>query len=238
MEKETEEVNIVSKSDNAIKFKLRNGVNSGIQAMIMSVCQPGEKILMPRDIGHSATSGLILSGAKAIYITPVLDNELGAYTTIRLDQIQAKVEIEGGIKAIYLVNSREERFASDLKVIVDYCNKRSIAVLIDDSQGLSTISSKDVIGAAGETSVDLRVVKLPEGDDSGKHSAYLVLKDKLIDASTVKQAIALLEGPELLDEKQINKEVSSRTASTIKELPAFGDCILSPREAFYSKKKC
>ena len=45
-------------SDNA--FFLVNGSTSGVQNMIMSAVNPGEKIILPRNIHKSAINGLIL----------------------------------------------------------------------------------------------------------------------------------------------------------------------------------
>ena len=82
-------------------FFLVNGTTAGVQAMILSVCQPGEKIIMPRNAHKSAMNGLILSGAIPLYIAPDYDEEMGISLNITLDQIKEIVEVEGGIKAVF-----------------------------------------------------------------------------------------------------------------------------------------
>ena len=58
-------------------FFLVNGTSSGVQAMVMSVCNPGEKIIMPRNAHKSAINALILSGAVPVYVQPETNDRLG-----------------------------------------------------------------------------------------------------------------------------------------------------------------
>jgi len=44
-------------------YFLVNGTTSGVQAMIMSTCEPGDKIILPRNAHKSTIGGIILSGA-------------------------------------------------------------------------------------------------------------------------------------------------------------------------------
>ncbi|HTL89584.1 MAG TPA: aminotransferase class I/II-fold pyridoxal phosphate-dependent enzyme, partial [Leptolyngbya sp.] len=52
---------------------LINGSTCGIIAAILAACDPGDKILMPRNVHQSAISGLILSGAVPVFLQPDYD---------------------------------------------------------------------------------------------------------------------------------------------------------------------
>ena len=43
-------------------FFLVGGTTAGVQAMIMSACEPGDKIIIPRNAHKSTIGGIILSG--------------------------------------------------------------------------------------------------------------------------------------------------------------------------------
>ena len=58
-------------------FFLVNGTTAGIQGMIMAACEPGDKILLPRNAHKSAVGGLIMSGASPVYIEPEVDLNFG-----------------------------------------------------------------------------------------------------------------------------------------------------------------
>ena len=54
-----------------------HGTSGAIQAMIMSVVKSGDKIIIPRNVHKSVTSGIILSGATPVYMQPELDKRVG-----------------------------------------------------------------------------------------------------------------------------------------------------------------
>jgi arginine decarboxylase len=56
---------------------LVNGSTCGVETLVMAVCDPGDKILLPRNCHKSAIAGVILSGAVPAYIEPDFDPELG-----------------------------------------------------------------------------------------------------------------------------------------------------------------
>ena len=58
-------------------FFMVNGTTSAVQAMIMTACKAGDKIIMPRNVHRSAINALILSGAVPIYVNPGVHSELG-----------------------------------------------------------------------------------------------------------------------------------------------------------------
>lgn len=68
---------LAAKAYNADKtFFLINGSSSGNHAMILSVLNPGDKILLPRNVHRSTTGALILSGAVPVYLEPEYDYEM------------------------------------------------------------------------------------------------------------------------------------------------------------------
>jgi len=69
-------------------FFLVNGTTSGIQAMIMAVCTPGEKIILPRNVHRSAINGLILADAIPVYIEPIINDELGIAFNVDMDSVK------------------------------------------------------------------------------------------------------------------------------------------------------
>ena len=56
------------------------GTSGAIMAMIMSVCGPGDKIIVPRNVHKSVMSAIVFSGAIPIFIHPEID-EASRYLT-------------------------------------------------------------------------------------------------------------------------------------------------------------
>ena len=58
-------------------FFMVSGTTGSVQAMILSVCKRGDKIIMPRNVHRSAINALVLCGAVPVYVNPGVDPQLG-----------------------------------------------------------------------------------------------------------------------------------------------------------------
>ena len=54
-------------------FFMTGGTTQAVQAMILTVCKPGDKIILPRNVHRSAINALILCGAIPVYVNPQVD---------------------------------------------------------------------------------------------------------------------------------------------------------------------
>ena len=64
-----------------------NGTTSAVQAMVMSVCKRGEKIIMPRNVHRSAINALVISGAVPVYINPGVNKKLGIPLGMKVEDV-------------------------------------------------------------------------------------------------------------------------------------------------------
>ena len=94
---------------------LVNGTTSGIQAMILSVAGPGDEIIIPRNAHRSVVGGLILSGAKPVYIKPVIDDYMGIAMGITPESVRRALVEYPNAKAVFVINPTYYGVASDLK---------------------------------------------------------------------------------------------------------------------------
>ena len=98
-------------------FFLVNGTTSGIQAMIMSVCNPGEKIILPRNVHRSAINGLILADAIPVYIEPIINDDLGIAFNVDINSVKKVILNNIDAKAILITNPTYYGFATNLSLI-------------------------------------------------------------------------------------------------------------------------
>ena len=116
-------------------YFLVNGTTSGVQAMIMSYCNPGDKILLPRNAHKSALGGIILSGAIPIYIQPEIDEDLGIALGVDVESAKQAMDEHPDAKAIFIVNPTYYGAITDLVSIVELARERGMAVLVDEAHG-------------------------------------------------------------------------------------------------------
>jgi hypothetical protein len=51
-------------------YFLINGTSCGIQALLLTLCNPGDKIIVPRNMHKSMIAGVIFSGAHPLFVAP------------------------------------------------------------------------------------------------------------------------------------------------------------------------
>ena len=116
-------------------FFLVNGTTAGIQAMIMAVCRPGEKLILPRNAHKSAISGLIISGAQPVYIEPEINQDFGISMGVTVEKVEKALQQHPDAKGVFLANPNYYGTASDLKSIVEIAHGYKVPVIVDEAHG-------------------------------------------------------------------------------------------------------
>lgn len=174
-------------------FFLVNGTTAGVQAMIMSVCEPGDKIILPRNAHKSAITALILSGAIPVYIQPEISEELGIAMGISVDSLKKAIEEHPDARAVFLINPTYYGATSDIKAIVELAHEYDMAVLVDEAHGAHMKFHPDLPIEAMDAGADMCAVSTHKTGGSLTQSSILLLNNRMINAKTVKTTLNLTQ---------------------------------------------
>ena len=72
-------------------FLMVGGTTSAVQAMVLSVCKAGDKIILPRNVHKSVINALILCGAVPVYINPKVHPVIGVALGIEVDALEETI---------------------------------------------------------------------------------------------------------------------------------------------------
>ncbi|MBO8169628.1 MAG: aminotransferase class I/II-fold pyridoxal phosphate-dependent enzyme [Thermoanaerobacteraceae bacterium] len=172
-------------------FFLTNGTTSGIQAMIMAVCQPGDKIILPRNAHKSAIGGLILSGAEPVYIEPQLQRDFGISMGVTPKQVERALQQHPDAKVVFVINPNYYGTASDLKRIVEIAHAAGVPVIVDEAHGAHLYFSEELPVSAMEAGADLAATSTHKLAGSLTQSSILLLREGLINPQHVKAVLNL-----------------------------------------------
>jgi len=172
-------------------FFLVNGTTAGVQAMIMSACNPGDSIIVPRNAHRSVIGGIILSGAMPIYIQPEINTRLGIAMGVTEDSVKNAIKENPHAKAIFVINPTYYGAASNLKSIVRIAHRHSMALLVDEAHGAHMSFHDDFPLTAMEVGADMSAVSLHKTAGSMTQSSVLLLRSNMIPADKVKQVLNL-----------------------------------------------
>lgn len=174
-------------------FFLVNGTSAGIQAMIMTACEPGDKIILPRNCHKSATSALILSGAIPIYVQPQIDERLGIAMGVELDDIKETITENPDAAAVFIINPTYYGAASDLKEIIRFAHQYNMLVLVDEAHGAHFHFHPEVPASAMKLGADMSAVSLHKTGGSLTQSSLLLLNEERITHQKVRTTLSLTQ---------------------------------------------
>lgn len=116
-------------------YFLINGASCGLQALVMAICNPGDEILVPRNLHRSLLSGLILSGALPVFFKPAYDPDLGIPLAVSPPSIAEALAQHPAARAVFVVNPTYHGITSDLALIADTVHAYGLPLLVDEAHG-------------------------------------------------------------------------------------------------------
>lgn len=114
---------------------LVGGSTSGNLAMILSLCNPGDVMIVDREVHKSVIHGLMLAKAKAVFIDSAIDPNFGVPKGMRIDMLEAAIQQYPEAKAVLLTNPNYYGLGQQLKPIVEIAHRFGMPVLVDEAHG-------------------------------------------------------------------------------------------------------
>lgn len=168
------------------------GTSGAIIAMIMSVCNPGDKILVPRNVHKSIMSAIVFSGAIPIFIHPEVDSYFGISHGITPDSIEKALKFHPDTRAVLVINPTYYGVSGDLKKIVKIAHSRNIPVLVDEAHGAHIHFHRDLPLSAMEAGADMAATSVHKLGGSLTQSSILNLQGNLVSPKRVQSVLSML----------------------------------------------
>lgn len=173
-------------------FFMVNGTTSAVQAMVMSVCKQGDKIIMPRNVHRSAINALIISGAIPVYVNPGVDKKLGISLGMPIDEVQKAIDENPDAKAILVNNPTYYGICSDLRTITELAHRYKMLVLVDEAHGTHFYFGENMPVNAMAAGADMAAVSMHKTGGSLTQSSFLIINNRL-SVGHVRQTINLTQ---------------------------------------------
>lgn len=156
-------------------FFMINGTTSAVQAMVMSVCKRGEKIIMPRNVHRSAINALVISGAVPVYINPGVNKKLGIPLGMSVKDIKRAIKENPDAKAVLVNNPTYYGICSNLKEITKLAHEHGMYVLVDEAHGTHFYFGENMPISATAAGADMAAVSMHKTGGSLTQSSFLLL---------------------------------------------------------------
>ncbi|HET9341768.1 MAG TPA: aminotransferase class I/II-fold pyridoxal phosphate-dependent enzyme [Candidatus Eremiobacteraceae bacterium] len=116
-------------------YFLVNGSTAGNQAMLMTSLRPDDAVLLPRNSHKSATSALIMSATRPIYMAPEVDHDLHVDHAVTAETVERSLEEHPEVKAVFVTSPTYYGATADLKAIEQLVHARGKLLLVDEAWG-------------------------------------------------------------------------------------------------------
>lgn len=168
------------------------GTSTAIIGMIMAVCQPGDTIIVPRNIHRSILSALIFAGAKPVFLPPVMDKVIGVAHGITTVQVEQALETHPEARAVVVINPTYFGMAANLAGIVAAAHQRGIPVLVDEAHGVHIHFHEELPLSAMQAGADLAATSVHKMGGSLTQSSVLNQRGHLVSIRHVQNVMNML----------------------------------------------
>lgn len=168
------------------------GTSGAIMTMIMSVVEPGDKIIVPRNVHKSVMSAIVFAGAIPVFIHPEVDEDLGISHGISPEAVEKALDRYPDAKAVLVINPTYFGIAADLKRIVEISHERGIPVVVDEAHGAHLPFHDKMPISAMEAGADMAATSIHKLGGSMTQSSILNMKEGLVSQKRVQSILSML----------------------------------------------
>jgi len=174
-------------------FFLVNGSTCGIHAMIMTVCKPGGKLIVGRDCHRSVIGGLMLAGARPVYIKPEFNSDFGISTVILPSEIEKALKMNPDAEGVLITRPSYYGVCSDIRRIAEVVHSYGKVLIVDEAHGAHLKFSSSLPVSAMEAGADICVQSAHKTLAAFTQGAYLHVKSAAVDIDRLKFNLSLLQ---------------------------------------------
>lgn len=173
-------------------FLMVGGTTSAVQSMILSICKPGQKIILPRNVHKSAINALVLCGAVPVYVEPKTEPQIGIALGVEAEEVERTMAENPDAVAVLINNPTYYGICSDLRAITKIAHKHGMKMLVDEAHGTHLYFGENLPVNAMEAGADMAAISMHKSGGSLTQSSILLTSNG-INADYVRQIINLTQ---------------------------------------------
>jgi arginine decarboxylase len=174
-------------------FFLVNGSTVGNLAMILSVCRRGELLLVQRDAHKSVIHGLMLAGARAVFINPEVDPVTGLTLGLSREAVEEALDQYPEAKGLLLTRPSYYGIATPLQAITELLHGHGKPLLVDEAHGAHLGFHPALPQSALSSGADCVVQSTHKLLTAMTMGAMLHVQGELVDRKGLKRYLAMLQ---------------------------------------------
>ncbi|HHX59336.1 MAG TPA: aminotransferase class I/II-fold pyridoxal phosphate-dependent enzyme [Epulopiscium sp.] len=196
---ESESIILKAQEEMARKYEAKesifitNGSTSGIIASILTICSPGDTLIVARNCHHSVWNALILGGIRPIYINPSYNEEhniLGGIGDANLEQVLVK---HPEAKGVVIVSPTYEGLVSDIQKVAKTVHKHNKILIVDEAHGAHFVWHQGFPNSATRQDADIVIQSMHKTLPALTQSALVHIGSRKIDKKMITKRLQMIQ---------------------------------------------
>lgn len=139
-------------------FFMVGGSTAGNIASILTMCQPGDQVILQRSCHQSVFHACMLAGVTPIYWNHTYNQETGFEDPLELDWLEKVMnQHQGKVKLVVITCPSYYGIVQPIKRIAEICHQHDVVLLVDEAHGAHFGFHPDVPASALSQGADLIV---------------------------------------------------------------------------------
>lgn len=174
-------------------YFLVGGSTVGNIAAILTVCNPGDALIVQRNVHKSVIHGLMMGNVHPIFIDPMIDRFTGLATGITAEQVREALRKNPHSRGVFITNPNYYGMGIDIRQICKVAHSFGVPVLVDEAHGAHFGFHPDLPDSAMDCGADLAVQSTHKMLTSLTMSSMLHVQEKRIDRDKLRQILAMIQ---------------------------------------------
>ncbi len=176
-----------------IAFFSVNGSTCGIQAAIMTVCKPGDKLIVARDCHKSVIAGMMLAGVRPVYIKPEFEKTFNIPGAVNISQVRKALEENPDTAGVLITRPNYYGICCDIEAICHLVHTHNKVIIVDEAHGAHLKFSQLLPDSSLEYGADICIQSAHKTLPAFTQGSYVHVKGNLVDAGRLKLNLSLIE---------------------------------------------
>ena len=174
-------------------YYLIDGSTCGVQAAILAVCNPKDKIIVNRDCHQSVISACVLGEVEPVYLKPEINEEYNISIGVSLCEIKKTIDKNKDAKAILLTYPSYYGNTYNLNEICKYAHENNLVVIVDEAHGSHLGLSDDLPKTALEQGADIVIQSTHKTLPAFTQSSMLHTQGNLINKEKIEVVLRMIQ---------------------------------------------
>ncbi|MCS5704758.1 DegT/DnrJ/EryC1/StrS family aminotransferase [Synechococcus sp. FGCU-3] len=164
-----------------------NGASGLLQAALLALAGPGERVLLPRNLHRSLLHGCVLGHLRPVLFDLPFDPATGLWLPPTPEGLAAAIrqaQTQGALAAVVLVSPSYQGLVADLPGLIAEAHRGGLPVLVDGAHGR---------GEAVAAGADLTVLSLQKAAGGLAQSAALLAQGGRVPVEALERALLWLQ---------------------------------------------